>query len=82
MICHRMKRLTIAKMACSFHPFIDDYLEEMENGIQSKAIRSAAAYVRKKLSQPFVFVDAAKIERAVQLIEKYSAWNCFRGNVL
>lgn len=72
-----MKRLMIAKMACSFHPFIDDYLEEMESGIQSKAIRSAAAYVRKKLSQPFVFVDAAKIERAVQLIEKYFGMELF-----
>lgn len=55
----------------SFHPFIDTYLDDMENGIQSREIHQAAGYVRRKLSQPFVRIDGAKIDRAVELMEKY-----------
>lgn len=54
-----------------YHPFINSYLDKMENGIQSREIHQAAAYVREKLSRPFVRIDSDKINRAVELMEKY-----------
>ena len=54
-----------------FHPFIDAYLVEMEEGRQSKEIHQAAGYVRRKLSQPFVRIESDMIDRAVELMEKY-----------
>ena len=54
-----------------FHPFIDDYLVDMEEGKQSKEIHQAAGYVRRKLSQPFVRIESGMIDRAVELMEKY-----------
>lgn len=60
-----------------FHPYIDSYLEEMENGVQSQEIHAAAGYVRRKLDNDYVRIDGAKIDRAVELMEKYFAMTLF-----
>lgn len=60
-----------------FHPYIDSYLEEMENGVQSQEIHAAAGYVRRKLDNDYVRIDGAKINRAVELMEKYFAMTLF-----
>lgn len=60
-----------AKMAFRLHPAIADYLKEMEQGHQCQEIRAAAAYVRKKLAASYVRIDDQKIDRAIELIEKY-----------
>lgn len=63
--------------ASKFHPYIDCYLDEMEHGLQSQEIHAAAGYVRRKLSQDFVRIDGTKIDRAVELMEKYFAMTLF-----
>lgn len=64
-------------MACKFHPYIDSYLEEMAGSGQCRTIRAAAKYVKKKLSQPFVRIEAEKIDRAVELMEQYFEMTLF-----
>lgn len=53
--------------------YIDDYIKAIRSGTvkASKEIHLAIAYIEKKLSNPDVFINTAKIARAVELIEKY-----------
>ncbi len=65
--------MTTATKACRFHPFIDDYLKKIENYPEkfSKEMRLVPALVRKRLDDPDVFIDIEKIDKAVELIERY-----------
>ena len=53
--------------------YIDDYLEPIEKGLKPACIemKQAAVYIRKTLDQENVFIDIEKIEKAIELIEKY-----------
>ncbi len=56
-----------------YHKFIDNYLNDVENGNikTNKYIKLAVKYVRKKLDSGNVIIKSEKIDRAVELIEKY-----------
>lgn len=53
--------------------YIDDYINAIESGSirASKEMRQACEYIKRKLDNPDVFIDAEKTEKAIQLIEKY-----------
>lgn len=59
--------------AYKYHRHIDDYMAMVEGGEipASKELKQAMPYIRRKLDNPDVFIDRDKIERAVELIEKY-----------
>ena len=58
---------------CSSHKFIDDYIDEIESGKipVSKELQQAIPLIKSKLDDPDVYVDAKKIDKAVELIERY-----------
>ena len=58
---------------CKTHPYIDDYLGKIISGeIRSdKEIKQATELIYKKLDNPDVFIDSEKIDKAVELIERY-----------
>lgn len=53
--------------------YIDDYIGDIESGRipASRGMHLACAYIRGKLSDPDVYVDVEKTEKAVELIERY-----------
>ena len=58
---------------CNSHKFIDDYIDEIESGKipVSKELQQAIPLIKSKLDDPDVYVDAKKIDKAVELIERY-----------
>lgn len=56
-----------------YHPFIDQYMDDCRSGktIVGKDILAALDYVEERLNNPDVFIDAEKIEKAVELMERY-----------
>jgi len=58
---------------CDYHPYIDKYMDAVRSGsiIVGEDIRLAMDYVEDKLSHPDVFIDTAKIDKAVELMERY-----------
>lgn len=58
---------------CNYHPFIDGYIDDNRNGKikASKEILQAMDYIEFKLDSQYLFIDAAKIETAVQKMEEY-----------
>ncbi|MDZ5712248.1 terminase TerL endonuclease subunit [Jeotgalibacillus haloalkalitolerans] len=56
-----------------FHPYIDDYLNAIENGDfpANKDIKKMVKWVRFKLNRPGVVIDHEKIEKAVDLMHRY-----------
>lgn len=56
-----------------YHPYIDDYMDGVRNGsiIVGEEIFLAMDYVEYKLNNPDVFIDNEKIEKAVELMERY-----------
>lgn len=60
-------------------PYIDGYIDELRTG-RTPACREmllACDYVERKLAAPDVFIDTAKAEKAVELIERYFAMELF-----
>lgn len=51
--------------------YIDDYIEELRSGRASREMLQACDYIEKKLSDPDAFIDIAKTEKAIELIERY-----------
>ena len=53
--------------------YIDDYIAAINSGAikASKEMHMATRYIESKLSSPDVFIDAEKIEKARELIERY-----------
>jgi len=65
-----------ATMKCrqkDYHPYIDQYIDYCRSGknIVGKDILLACDYIEYKLNNPDVFIDAEKIDKAVELIERY-----------
>lgn len=63
----------MTKRCKSHHPYIDQYMDGINSGkiLASKDIQKAMAYIDRKISDPDVFIDTAKIDKAVELIERY-----------
>ena len=58
---------------CNYHPYIDSYIDGCRDGniVVGKDILAAIDYIEFKLSNPDVFIDHEKIDKAVELIERY-----------
>ena len=56
-----------------YHPYIDQYMDHCRSGINAvgKDILLALDYIEKRLNDPDVFIDTEKIEKAVELMERY-----------
>lgn len=56
-----------------YHPCIDAYMDGVRDGFitAGKDILSAMDYVEYKLNSPDVFIDTGKIDKAVELMERY-----------
>ena len=56
-----------------YHPYIDAYMDGVRNGsiIVGEDILLAMDYVEYKLNNPDVFIDCEKLEKAVELMERY-----------
>jgi phage terminase large subunit-like protein len=58
---------------CDYHPYIDSYMDGVRSGkiIAGKDIHKAMDYIEFKLDDPDVLIDCEKIDKAVELIERY-----------
>jgi phage terminase large subunit-like protein len=58
---------------CNYHPYIDSYMDGVRSGeiIAGEEIIQAMDYIEFKLDNPDVFIDSGKIDKAVELIERY-----------
>jgi phage terminase large subunit-like protein len=58
---------------CSYHPYIDSYMDGCRDGsiVVGKDILDALDYIELKLDDPDVFIDHGKIDKAVELMERY-----------
>ncbi len=56
-----------------YHPYIDSYIDGCRNGtiVVDEDILLALDVVEYKLNNPDVFIDIAKIDKAVELMERY-----------
>jgi phage terminase large subunit-like protein len=56
-----------------YHPYIDRYVDDCRSGknIVGKDILAAMDYIEEKLNNPDVFIDTEKIDKAVELMERY-----------
>lgn len=56
-----------------YHPFIDQYMDDCRSGknIVGEDILLAMDYIEYKLNDPDVFIDCEKIDKAVELMERY-----------
>ena len=56
-----------------YHPYIDQYMDDCRSGrnIVDKDILLAMDYIEEKLDNPDVFIDKEKIDKAVELMERY-----------
>lgn len=62
--------------ARDYHPYIDNYMDQVRNSarpedIVGKDILLAMDYVEDRLNDPDVFIDDKKIDKAVELMERY-----------
>lgn len=62
-----------------YHPYIDNYIDDCRSGktIVDEDILLALDIVEEKLNNPDVFIDVEKIDKAVELMEKYFEINLF-----
>ncbi len=58
---------------CDYRPYIDSYIDGVRDGsiIANIDIHLAMDYVEYKLNNPDVFIDTDKIDKAVELMERY-----------
>lgn len=58
---------------CNYHPYIDNYMDGCRNGdiTVEEDILLALDIIENRLDNPNVFIDNAKIDKAVELIERY-----------
>lgn len=57
----------------NYHPYIDTYMDDIRSGKipASKELHQAMDLVEFKLNDPDVFIDTQKIDKAVELTERY-----------
>lgn len=65
--------MMMTKRKCNYHPYIDSYMDGCRDGsiIVNKDILAAMDYIEFKLNDPDVFIDHEKIDKAVELMERY-----------
>lgn len=63
----------VQKRRKNYHPYIDSYMDDIRSGKipSSKEIKQAMDYIEFKLDNPDVVIDIEKIDKAVELIERY-----------
>lgn len=68
-----MVSLMMTQRKCNYHPYIDSYMDGCRNGsiVVGKDIIAAMDYIEFKLNDPDVFIYTGKIDKAVELIERY-----------
>jgi len=56
-----------------YHPYIDNYIDDCRSGknVVGKDILAAMDYIENKLNDPDVFINTEKIDKAVELMERY-----------
>lgn len=56
-----------------YHPYIDSYMDDIRSGkiLSSEEIKLAMDYIEFKLNNPDVFIDNKKIDKAIELTERY-----------
>ena len=69
---------------CDYHPYIDDYIDDCRNGknVVGNEILLACDLLERKLNDPNVFIDSVKINKAVELMEKYFKQKLFDWELL
>lgn len=69
---------------CNYHPFIDSYIDGVRDGsiIAGIDIHLAMDYIEFKLNDPDVFIDTEKIDKAVELMERYFEVKLFDWELL
>lgn len=69
---------------CNYHPFIDSYIDGVRDGsiIAGIDIHLAMDYLEFKLNDPDVFIDTEKIDKAVELMERYFEVKLFDWELL
>ena len=69
----------MATRKCNYHPYIDSYIDKIRSGEtpSSEELKQAMDYIEEKLDNPDVFIDRDKIEKAVELTERYFEYKLF-----
>src|SRR5690554_2735880 len=67
-----------------YHPYIDDYIDGCRSGdiLVEKEILLACDLIENKLDDPDVFIDSKKIDKAVELMERYFDISLFDWELL
>ena len=67
-----------------YHPYIDSYIDGCRNGsiVVEKEILLACDLIEEKLNDPDVFIDTEKIDKAVELMERYFEIKLFDWELL
>lgn len=67
-----------------YHPYIDDYIDGCRSGeiLVEEEILLACDLIEDKLDNPDVFIDNEKIEKAVELMERYFEISLFDWELL
>ena len=62
-----------------YHPYIDNYIDGVRTGkiVGCQELKMAMDYIEEKLDNPDVFIDHDKIEKAVELTERYFEYKLF-----
>lgn len=67
-----------------YHPYIDSYIDGVRNGsiLVEEEIFLAMDYIEDRLDNPDVFIDVEKIDKAVELMERYFEIKLFDWELL
>ena len=62
-----------------YHPYIDNYIDGVRTGkiVGCQELKMAMDYIEEKLDNPDVFIDYGKIDKAVELTERYFEYKLF-----
>lgn len=65
--------MTVTRRCKNYHPYIDTYMDGVRDGsiVAGEDIKLAMNFVEYKLNNPDVFIDHEKIDKAVELMERY-----------
>ena len=69
----------MATRRCNYHPYIDSYIDKIRSGEtpSSEELKQAMDYIEEKLDNPDIFIDHEKIDKAVELTERYFEYKLF-----
>src|SRR5690554_2663389 len=69
----------MATRRCNYHPYIDSYIDKIRSGevLSSEELKLAMDLVEEKLDNPDVYIDREKIDKGIELIERYFGYKLF-----